>query len=300
MDTALDGALDGALDAAFVRDPRTGAPVPPDFVVEQRPERYGPGDHTTWRTLFRRQSALLEGRVVDEFFDGLAALGIAPDGIPDFAAINAVLARATGWRVVAVPGLVPDDVFFAHLAARRFPAGYWIRSARQLDYIAEPDVFHDVFGHVPMLMQPRYADYMAAYGRAGLACAGSPALARLARLYWYTVEFGLMQTAAGLRIFGAGIVSSAGETSYCLESPEPLRVAFDCARAMRTRYEIDHYQAVYFVLSGYDDLPALAPDALAVHVAAAARDGDLAPDQSVISDSFVLPRAPSAAAATAA
>ena len=154
-------------------------------------------------------------------------------------------------------------------AARRFPAGYWIRSADQLDYIEEPDVFHDVFGHVPLLMQPSYADYIAAYGRAGLAYAGQPALANLARLYWYTVEFGLMRTPEGLRIFGAGILSSAGESVYALESARPLRVAFDCERVLRTRYEIDHYQDIYFVLSGYDDLPALRPAELDAHIAAA-------------------------------
>lgn len=268
-------------------DPRTGDPVPPDFVVAQHPERYGPQDHATWRTLFQHQTALLGGRVVDEFFDGLAALGITPDGVPDFRAINTVLSRATGWRVEAVPGLVPDEVFFAHLAARRFPASHWIRAGDQLDYIEEPDVFHDVFGHVPMLMQSRYADYLAAYGRAGLAYAGRPELAYLARLYWYTVEFGLMRTAAGLRIFGAGIVSSAGESIYSLESPEPLRIAFACERVLRTRYEIDHYQQLYAVLSGWDDLPSLAPQELAAHIAAARHAGDLAPDQSIAADRLI-------------
>jgi phenylalanine-4-hydroxylase len=281
-------------------DPRTGEPIPPDFLVEQRPERYTAQDHATWKTLFHRQSELLKGRMVDEFFDGLAALGITLDDIPDFRSINEVLATATGWRVVAVPGLVPDDVFFAHLAARRFPAGYWIRNPDHLDYIEEPDVFHDVFGHVPMLMQPRYADYIAAYGRAGLAYAGQPALKNLARLYWYTVEFGLMQTKAGLRIFGAGIASSAGESIYCLESPKPLRIAFDCDRVMRTNYIIDHYQDLYFVLSGYQDLPELSPEQLADHVAKAQREGDLAPEQSLGSDTFILAGVPAAADARAA
>jgi phenylalanine-4-hydroxylase len=238
-------------------DPRTNQPLPPDFLVAQHPEDYTDRDHQTWRTLFERQSALLRGRVVDEFYGGLRGLGIGPERIPDFRDINNVLSQATGWHVVAVPGLVPDDVFFAHLAARRFPAGYWIRKPEQLDYIEEPDIFHDVFGHVPLLMQPRYADYMAEYGRAGLHLAGQPALANLARLYWYTVEFGLMQTPAGLRIFGAGIISSAGETVYSLESPVPARVRFDTARVLRTLYKIDDFQRIYFVLSGYGDLPAL-------------------------------------------
>lgn len=269
-------------------DPRTGKPVSPDFIVPQRPEDYTWADHETWRALFHRQTDILKNRVVDEFFDGLSALGIRLDDIPDFRAINEVLSKATGWSVVAVPGLVPDDVFFGHLAARRFPAGYWIRKPEHLDYIEEPDVFHDVFGHVPMLMQPRYADYMAAYGRAGLAYAGKPALDNLARLYWYTVEFGLMQTPKGLRIFGAGIASSPGESIYCLESPQPLRVAFDCERVMRTHYDIDHFQELYFVLSSLDDLPSLEPRQLAAHIEAAQRENELLPEQSVISDRFVM------------
>jgi phenylalanine-4-hydroxylase len=269
-------------------DPRRGYSVPPDFIVPQEPDRYTAQDHRTWRTLFGRQSELLKGRVVPEYYAGLDALGITSQGIPDFAEMNRVLARATGWSVVAVPGLVPDDVFFSHLAARRFPAGYWIRSSDQLDYIEEPDVFHDVFGHVPLLMQPRYADYIAAYGRAGLAYAGHAALQNLARLYWYTVEFGLMRTPAGLRIFGAGILSSAGESVYALESREPLRIAFDCERVLRTRYEIDHYQAVYFVLSGYDDLPALLPDELDRHIAAARRQDDIPLGRRIADDRIVV------------
>jgi phenylalanine-4-hydroxylase len=265
-------------------DPRRGSAIPPDFVVPQNPDRYTDRDHQTWRHLFVRQSDVLKGRVVPEYFAGLRALGITSERIPDFAEMNRVLARATGWSVVAVPGLVPDEVFFGHLAARRFPAGYWIRSPEQLDYIEEPDVFHDVFGHVPLLMQPSYADYMAAYGRAGLAYAGNAALQNLARLYWYTVEFGLMQTPSGLRIFGAGILSSAGESVFALESPRPRRVAFECERVLRTRYEIDHYQNIYFVLSGYDDLPALRPEELDAHIASARRQEDIAPGNLIASD----------------
>jgi phenylalanine-4-hydroxylase len=276
------------MDAVPRLDPRSGRIIPPDFLVPQEPGRYTAADHATWRTLFDRQTELLRGRVVPEYYAGLEALGITDAGIPDFAEMNEVLARATGWRVVAVPGLVPDAVFFAHLAARRFPAGYWIRSSDQLDYIEVPDVFHDVFGHVPLLMQPRYADYIAAYGRAGLAYAGQPALANLARLYWYTVEFGLMTTGEGLRIFGAGILSSAGESVYALESPRPLRVAFDYERVLRTRYEIDHYQEIYFVLSGYDDLPALRPAELDAHIAAAGAAPDIAAGARVAADRVMV------------
>ena len=276
------------MDAVPRLDPRNGRVIPPDFLVPQEPERYTAADHATWRTLFDRQTELLRGRVVPEYYAGLEALGITDAGIPDFAEMNDVLARATGWRVVAVPGLVPDAVFFAHLAARRFPAGYWIRSPDQLDYIEEPDVFHDVFGHVPLLMQPSYADYIAAYGRAGLAYAGQPALANLARLYWYTVEFGLMRTGEGLRIFGAGILSSAGELVYALESARPLRVAFDCERVLRTRYEIDHYQDIYFVLSGYDDLPALRPAELDAHIAAVRDAPEIAAGAQIAADRLIF------------
>jgi phenylalanine-4-hydroxylase len=273
-------------------DTRTNAPLPADFVVAQRPEDYTAQDHATWRTLFRRQTDLLHGRVVEEFFAGLAMLDITADRIPAFADINRVLSKTTGWTVVAVPGLVPDDVFFGHLAERRFPAGYWIRKPEQLDYIEEPDVFHDVFGHVPLLMQQRYADYVQAYGSAGRAYVGTPALANLARLYWYSVEFGLMQTLAGLRIFGAGIISSAGEAVYSLTSSEPVRVRFDCERVMRTAYEIDRYQRIYFVLSGYDDLPSLRPDELDRHIASVRRERDLRPEEVLDTD---IPVASSAA-----
>jgi phenylalanine-4-hydroxylase len=268
-------------------DPRTGNPLPADFLITQDPERYTAQDHATWGTLFERQTRLLQGRVVNEFFTGLSALGITSNGIPDFSEMNRVLVSATGWSVVAVPGLVPDDVFFRHLAARRFPAGYWIRQPDQLDYIEEPDVFHDVFGHVPLLMQPRYADYMAAYGRAGLSLAGSPALAQLARLYWYTVEFGLMQTGAGLRIFGAGIISSAGEAVYSLESPVPARLRFDCGRVLRTQYEIDDFQRIYFVLSGYDDMPALGGPELEQQIAATRGQPDLEPGEIAAGDNII-------------
>lgn len=268
-------------------DPRTNQPLPADFLVAQHPEDYTGRDHETWRTLFERQSALLRGRVVDEFHAGLEALGIGPERIPDFRDINRVLSQATGWTVVAVPGLVPDDVFFAHLAAKRFPAGYWVRKPEQLDYIEEPDIFHDVFGHVPLLMQPRYAGYIAEYGRAGLNLAGQPALSNLARLYWYTVEFGLMQTAAGLRIFGAGIISSAGETVYSLESPKPARVRFDTARVLRTLYKIDDFQRIYFVLSGYGDLPELTSGELERLIAGVRQQDDIAPGQIVDADRIV-------------
>lgn len=225
-----------------------------DFTIAQGWDDYSGEDHAIWRALFERQSKLLPGRACDEYLRGLKDLGVAADCIPDFERLSDILERATGWRIVAVPGLVPDEVFFAHLAARRFPATNWIRKREQMDYLQEPDAFHDIFGHVPMLMAPVFADYMAAYGRGGLKALGLGALGNLARLYWYTVEFGLIRRKEGLRIYGAGIVSSRGESVYCLEDPGPNRIAFDLMRIMGTDYRIDDYQECYFVIDGFDQL----------------------------------------------
>ncbi|MHA1599408.1 MAG: phenylalanine 4-monooxygenase [Alphaproteobacteria bacterium] len=235
--------------------------VPGDHVIAQDWDGYTEQDHAVWRALFERQSALLPGRACQEYLDGLAELGVAADGIPDFECLSDILERTTGWRIVAVPGLVPDDIFFRHLAARRFPATNWIRRPAQMDYLQEPDVFHDVFGHVPVLMNPVFADYMAAYGRGGSKALRLGALPKLARLYWYTVEFGLIRTSAGLRIYGSGIVSSRTESVYCLESTKPKRIAFDLLRVMRTEYRIDDLQEGYFVIDSFDQLfAATGPD----------------------------------------
>jgi phenylalanine-4-hydroxylase len=226
----------------------------PDWTVPQDWEGFTAGEHAIWDTLFTRQSALLPGRAAEAFLRGLDMLKLSQPGIPDFRELNARLGAATGWQVVAVPGLVPDDVFFDHLANRRFVAGNFIRRPDQLDYLQEPDVFHDVFGHVPMLADPVFADYMQAYGRGGLRSLGFGALHKLARLYWYTVEFGLIREACGLRIYGAGIVSSYGESRFALESDAPLRINFDLLRVMRTHYRIDAFQENYFVIPGFDAL----------------------------------------------
>jgi phenylalanine-4-hydroxylase len=226
----------------------------PDHVIDQGWERYGTEEHAIWRTLFGRQSELLKTRAAPEFLAGLEGLGIAADGIPHFGRLSDVLERATGWRIVAVPGLVPDDVFFRHLAGRRFPATNFIRAWSQLDYLQEPDVFHDVYGHVPMLFNPVFADYLQAYGQGGLKALALDSLPFLARLYWYTVEFGLIRTATGLRIYGSGIVSSKGESIYALDSPKPRRLPFDLMRIMQTDYRIDDFQDIYFVIDGYEEL----------------------------------------------
>jgi phenylalanine-4-hydroxylase len=225
-----------------------------DWTVPQRWQDYSPEDHATWDTLFARQSKMLPGRVVDDFMTGLDILRLSKPGIPDFDELSERLMKATGWQVVAVPGLVPDEVFFHHLANRRFVAGNFIRKADQLDYLQEPDVFHDVFGHVPLLAQPVFADYMQAYGEGGLRAAGKGALVNLARLYWYTVEFGLIRGVDGLKLYGAGIVSSYGESVFALDDPSPNRIALDLRRVMRTKYRIDDYQQSYFVIDSFDSL----------------------------------------------
>lgn len=225
-----------------------------DWTVPQNWDHYTADEHAVWDTLFARQTAMLPGRASDAFLRGIDVLRLSKPGIPDFVELSERLTALTGWRVVAVPGLVPDDVFFDHLANRTFVAGNFIRRADQLDYLQEPDVFHDVFGHVPMLADPVFADYMAAYGRGGQRAGSLGALKRLARLYWYTVEFGLVEEAGALRIYGAGIVSSRGESVFALDDPSPNRIGFDLARTMRTEYRIDDYQQSYFVIPSFDEL----------------------------------------------
>jgi phenylalanine-4-hydroxylase len=222
--------------------------------TEQGWSGYSEDEHAIWRYLFERQQHLLAGRACREYLEGLKGLGVAAKGIPEFERLSDILDRATGWRIVAVPGLMPDDVFFGFLARRRFPSTCFIRSRDQLDYLQEPDIFHDIYGHVPMLMNPVFANYMQAYGQGGLKARDLGHLKQLARLYWYTVEFGLIATPAGLRIYGSGILSSAGESVYCLEDPRPRRLRFDLRRIMRTEYHIDRYQETYFVIDDFDEL----------------------------------------------
>jgi phenylalanine-4-hydroxylase len=230
----------------FAKGPPPGANA--DWTIDQGWSSYTPAEHQVWITLYERQAGLLPGRACEPFLKGLEALDLHRSGIPDFRRINEELNRLTGWSVVAVPGLVPDEVFFDHLANRRFPAGQFIRKPDQLDYLQEPDIFHDVFGHVPMLTDPVFADYMQAYGRGGQRAMELGQLHNLARLYWYTVEFGLLATPKGLRIYGAGIVSSLAESIFALEDPSPNRLGFELERVMRTPYRIDDFQQVYFVV----------------------------------------------------
>jgi phenylalanine-4-hydroxylase len=231
-----------------------GLTTRPDFTIEQPVDQYGAVDHAVWQQLYERQTAMLPGRVCEAFMDGIRALDMDARRVPEFERLNEKLMAATGWQVVAVPGLVPDDVFFDHLANRRFPATWWMRRPDQLDYLQEPDCFHDVFGHVPLLANPVFADFMQAYGDAGKVAQSLGALPLLARLYWYTVEFGLMRDGDGLRIYGAGIVSSRGETEFSLASREPNRIGFSLERVLRTQYRIDTFQQTYFVIDDFAQL----------------------------------------------
>jgi phenylalanine-4-hydroxylase len=232
----------------------------PDYTVDQDWDAYTAAEHDLWRRLYARQAALIPNYACDEFSDTLKVLNFG-EGIPRFQAINARLGPATRWQLVAVPGLVPDLVFFDHLANRRFPVTVWLRDPKEFDYIVEPDIFHDFFGHVPMLFNPVFANYMQAYGQGGIKAHALGAIEMLSRLYWYTVEFGLIDTPRGLRTYGAGILSSGGEISYCLESPDPNRIGFDLLRIMQTSYKIDTFQETYFVIRDFEQLfEATAPD----------------------------------------
>ena len=226
----------------------------PDWTIPQAWDDYTPQEHALWDRLFARQAHQLPGRVAPQFLDGLDMLRLSRPGVPNFDELSEKLTRATGWSVVAVPGLVPEAVFFEHLAQRRFVAARFLRSPDQIDYLEEPDVFHDVFGHVPLLAHPVFADYMQAYGEGGLRALRHGAIDQLARLYWYTVEFGLMRSPDGLKLYGAGIVSSNAESRFALESPSPNRLGFDLRRVLRTRYRIDDFQQTYFVIESFEDL----------------------------------------------
>ncbi len=262
-------------------------PERPDWTIAQDWARYTPQEHAVWKTLFERQSRLLPGRACDDYLQGMNDLPIDAHQIPHFGQLSETLMKRTGWQVVAVPGLVPDEVFFEHLSNRRFPAGQFIRKPHELDYLEEPDVFHDVFGHVPMLMNPVMADYIQAYGEGGLRAQRLGMLEKLARVYWYTVEFGLVRQPEGLRIYGAGIVSSAAETLFSVEDASPNRVRFALERVMRTRYRIDDFQETYFVLDHLDQLLELARIDFAPLYAQVAHAPDVEPGELLAQDTVI-------------
>ncbi|MCE9507446.1 MAG: phenylalanine 4-monooxygenase [Alphaproteobacteria bacterium] len=222
------------------------------FTVPQK--QFTAGEHDIWRTLYKRQLEVLPGRAIGMFMDSLSTLGINQDRIPSLDEVNEILMKRTGWQVVPVPGLIPDEPFFELLANRRFPCGNFMRTKDQLNYIQEPDIFHDLFGHVPLLADPVFGNYIEAFGRGGLKAAKLGTVEKLARLYWYTVEFGLIQEAEGLRIYGAGILSSPKESVFCLESDSPHRIKFDLKRVLQTHFQIDDFQDNYFVIDSFQQL----------------------------------------------
>ncbi len=257
-----------------------------DYTVDQDYGRYTHTEQDLWKRLYARQSALVPQFACDEFIDVLGRLNFGA-GIPHFAEINAMLFPATRWTLVAVPGLLPDEVFFTHLANRRFPVSVWLRKPEEFEYIVEPDIFHDFFGHVPLLFDATFADYLEAYGKGGVKAKGLNALDYLARLYWYTVEFGLIQTPKGLRTYGAGILSSAGELPYCVSSPKPNRIRFDLLRVMQSNYKIDTFQETYFVIDSFKQLfDATAPD-FTPHYAALSQRRDLAANETIAADQLI-------------
>lgn len=228
--------------------------VAPDWTMPQNWHGFTPAQHATWRRLFDEQSAALAGYACKDFLRGLDILRSVEPGVPDFAELNRRLGAATGWEIVAVPGWIPNQPFFEHLANKRFPAANFLRPPEQLGYSEEPDMFHDIFGHVPMLTNPAFSDFLVAYGKAGLRAEGLGASDFLGRLWLYTTEFGLVVEEGELRAFGGGLLSSYSETLRSLTSDQPRRIWLDIERVMRTKYHFDEFQRIYFVVEGFEEL----------------------------------------------
>ena len=228
--------------------------VAPDWTMPQNWDAFTAEQHQTWRTLFAQQSAALDGYACKSFLDGLNILRDLKPGVPDFAELNALLKPISGWEVVAVPGWIPNIPFFEHLANKRFPAANFLRPPEQIGYSEEPDMFHDIFGHVPMLANPDFSDFLVAYGQAGLRAEKLGASDFLGRLWLYTTEFGLVVENGELRAFGGGLLSSYAETLRSLTSPEPQRIWLDIERVMQTKYHFDEFQRIYFVVEGFEEL----------------------------------------------
>ena len=225
-----------------------------ECIIDQNWGAYSAADHNTWKTLYNRQLETLKARVCEEYLEGLKTLHLVADTVPDFAQMNKHLRAAPGWEVLAVPGLIASKPFFSMLANRQFPAGTFIRTPEQLDYLEEPDIFHDVFGHIPLLSNPAYANYMQEYGRAGLAALEHKGIKFLARLNWYTIEFGLIKNNGEVKAYGAGIMSSYGEAKYLFNDPSANWLQFDIDRVLRTGYYIDDLQASYFTIDSFESL----------------------------------------------
>lgn len=237
---------------------------------------YTDEEHAVWKDLYARQIEIIKNRVCEPFFDGLKALNLPTDRIPQPLDVSEVLFERTGWRVAPVPALINFDRFFKLLSEKKFPAASFIRTREQMDYLQEPDIFHEIFGHTAMLTHPAFANFTEAYGRAGMQASKEDRVL-LARLYWFTVEFGLLNTQDGVRIYGGGIASSPGETVYALESDEPIRRPFDPIDALRTPYRIDIYQTVYYVLDSMHDLFELAEQDLLMLIRKARALGQFEP-----------------------
>ncbi len=295
MPDLSEGAQEAGVKAysygASTRPPRGNyAAARADYTVDQQWGKYSGAEHDRYRRLFKDRIAKLPGLACDEFLASLRALDAASQ-IPDFAQVSVPLRKATGWELVGVPGLIPEAAFFRLLSERRFPITTWLRDEVEFDYIVEPDVFHDFFGHVPLLFNPMFADYMQAYGAGGLKADRLHALEYLARLYWYTVEFGLINTPAGLKIYGAGILSSGSEPQHSLFDPRPKRLGFDLMRVMNTQYRIDDFQGSYFVINSFDQLfKATAPDFTPLYKSLAG-SAPLQAGEVIASDRAFAPRA---------
>ena len=227
-----------------------------DYTFDFDPAEYSEQDHAMWRKLSTRQKPLLQNRACKEYLEAIEKLGIvtAADTIPDWRKISDMLEKSSNFRLVTVPGYIPPMLFMEHLSRRQFPVTWWIREPAKIDYLMEPDIFHDLFGHVPMLAHPVFADYMQQFGLGAVKATKLGADKLIERLYWFTVEFGLINTKEGLRIYGSGIVSSSKESVYCLESDIPNRLGFDLTRIMRSDYRIDDVQKTYFVIDSFEQL----------------------------------------------
>ena len=237
-----------------------------DYVVPQRWDSFSGDDHSVWDLLFSRQTELLGTRVVSPFLNGIDLLRLSHPGVPDLDELNAILGPRTGWRTVAVTGLVPDDIFFAMLGERVFPVGNFIRKREELDYLEEPDCFHDLFGHIPMLANHDFAEMVEHVGRLGTAAIAAGEGDRVSRIYWHSVEFGLARENGELKILGAGLASSFGEAHFSLESEEVERLPFSVEKAVNTPYRNDVFQPRYLVSESLDrtvaDVMALTPERL--------------------------------------
>ncbi|NQZ30967.1 MAG: phenylalanine 4-monooxygenase [Oceanospirillaceae bacterium] len=217
---------------------------------------YSHEENNTWQLLIKRQLKLIKHRACDEFLTGLDKLNLPLHCIPQLSDIDATLQRETGWQTSAVPALINFDRFFALLADRKFPVATFIRTRQEIDYVQEPDIFHEIFGHCPLLTNPDFARFTENYGKLAMR-ASKQERQYLARLYWFTVEFGLLETAKGLRIYGGGILSSKEEVLYAVESEQALKIAFNTLDVLRTPYRIDVLQAIYFKIGSMADLSAI-------------------------------------------